>query len=61
MFILAWKPWGLWLLLVESWRKVGSASIPVSGFFHDHCFVPLGNEDEAIEALAELSRESGGK
>ncbi|KAH7330359.1 hypothetical protein BKA65DRAFT_554344 [Rhexocercosporidium sp. MPI-PUGE-AT-0058] len=31
---------------------------PVSGFFHDHCFVPLGKEQEALKALDTLARES---
>ncbi|KAG4438292.1 hypothetical protein IFR05_006227 [Cadophora sp. M221] len=31
---------------------------PVSGFFHDHCFVPLGKEQEALKALDTLARDS---
>jgi hypothetical protein len=38
---------------------------PVSGFYHDHLFVPVGREGEAVEALTELAeekrRELGGK
>jgi hypothetical protein len=30
---------------------------PVSGFYHDHLFVPLGREDEAVEVLGELAAE----
>ncbi|PHH78933.1 hypothetical protein CDD83_3922 [Cordyceps sp. RAO-2017] len=30
---------------------------PVSGFYHDHLFVPLGREDEAVEVLAAVARE----
>ncbi|KHO10780.1 hypothetical protein MAA_11626 [Metarhizium robertsii ARSEF 23] len=30
---------------------------PVSGFYHDHLFVPLGRENEAIEMLKELAEE----
>lgn len=30
---------------------------PVSGFYHDHLFVPLGREEEALEALKNLSSE----
>ena len=30
---------------------------PVSGFYHDHLFVPIGREDEAIQVLDELARE----
>lgn len=29
---------------------------PVSGYFHDHCFVPEGREEEAMEALKELAK-----
>ncbi|KAL7935825.1 ACT domain-containing protein [Trichoderma chlorosporum] len=30
---------------------------PVSGFYHDHLFVPLGREQEAIEVLGNLAEE----
>ncbi|KAH7033168.1 integron gene cassette protein [Microdochium trichocladiopsis] len=30
---------------------------PVSAFYHDHLFVPLGREDEAMRILAELAEE----
>jgi len=33
---------------------------PVSGFWHDHCFVPVGREGEAMTALEELVREAKG-
>jgi hypothetical protein len=33
---------------------------PVAGFFHDHCFVPVGREEEAIRALEELVKEAKG-
>ena len=29
---------------------------PVAGFYHDHLFVPLGREHDAMEALARLSQ-----
>ena len=29
---------------------------PVSGFFHDHLFVPDGREDDAVSALENLAR-----
>ena len=28
---------------------------PVAGFYHDHLFVPLGREDDAIAALTEMA------
>ncbi len=30
---------------------------PVSGFFHDHLFVPDGREDEALDILERLARD----
>ena len=33
---------------------------PVAGFFHDHLFVPLGCEEEAMSALRELAVKNGG-
>ncbi|UNI23733.1 hypothetical protein JDV02_009535 [Purpureocillium takamizusanense] len=30
---------------------------PVSGFYHDHLFVPLGREDEAVEMLGQVAEE----
>ncbi|KAI6782629.1 uncharacterized protein J7T54_003642 [Emericellopsis cladophorae] len=30
---------------------------PVSGFYHDHLYVPVGREDEAVEELAKLAEE----
>ena len=29
---------------------------PVSGFFHDHLFVPDGREDDAMTVLHEMSK-----
>ncbi|RDA84051.1 hypothetical protein CP532_0761 [Ophiocordyceps camponoti-leonardi (nom. inval.)] len=36
-------------------RKMGVN--PVSGFYHDHLFVPLGRENEALEVLAAVADE----
>ncbi|KAG9613323.1 hypothetical protein KCU86_g1385, partial [Aureobasidium melanogenum] len=30
---------------------------PISGFYHDHLFVPLGRESDALEVIAELAGE----
>ena len=30
---------------------------PVAGFYHDHLFVPLGREDDAVEVLERLAAE----
>ncbi|KXH26591.1 hypothetical protein CSIM01_02892 [Colletotrichum simmondsii] len=32
---------------------------PVSGYYHDHLFVPVGREEEAVAELKELALESG--
>lgn len=32
---------------------------PVSGFYHDHLFVPVDRADEAVALLEELAQESG--
>lgn len=34
---------------------------PVSAFFHDHLFIPLGREHDAMEILAEVAREQKGQ
>jgi len=31
---------------------------PVSGYYHDHCFVPLGKENEAVKVLQDLATEA---
>ena len=31
---------------------------PMSGFFHDHLFVPVGREEEALAALEDLAKVS---
>jgi len=38
--------------------KYGIGANPVSGFFHDHLFVPLGKEQEAIRVLSALATEA---
>jgi hypothetical protein len=30
---------------------------PISGFYHDHLFVPSGREDDALKVIAELAEE----
>lgn len=36
--------------------KEGMGVNPVSGFYHDHLFVPLGKEADAMRVLAQLSK-----
>ncbi len=31
---------------------------PVSGFYHDHCFVPDGRENDALEILADIAKQA---
>lgn len=38
---------------------VGVGCNPVSGFYHDHVFVPEGREGEVMEALRGMSEEAG--
>lgn len=35
----------------------GISTNPVSGFYHDHIFVPIGKEEGALETLEELARD----
>ena len=47
--------------MAEVTRKLTERGIgcnPVSGFWHDHLFVPIGREEEAIVALGELTEEA---
>ena len=37
---------------------LGMGVNPVSGFYHDHLFVPVDRADDAVEALLELSRQA---
>ena len=37
----------------------GIGTNPVSGFYHDHLFVPADRAEDAMEALAALSKEQG--
>jgi len=39
--------------------KHGMGVNPISGFYHDHLFVPAGRADEALSALQDLSDQSG--
>ena len=38
-------------------EKAAMGVNPVSGFYHDHLFVPEGREAEALEILGELAKE----
>lgn len=51
---------GLLAAVTARLRDLGMGVNPVSGFFHDHLFVPEGREGEAVGALRELVREARG-
>jgi len=42
----------------EKLTEKGIGVNPVSGFFHDHCFVPVGREVEALDVLEKLADEA---
>lgn len=52
---------GLLAVVTGRLRDLGMGVNPVSGFFHDHLFVPEGREGEAVEALRGLVGEARGE
>lgn len=48
---------GLMAAISNKFAARGISSNVVSGYFHDHVFVPEGKGEEAMKALAELSRD----
>ncbi|ODH46318.1 hypothetical protein GX48_07588 [Paracoccidioides brasiliensis] len=51
---------GLIATIAAKLRERGISSNVVSGYFHDHIFVPVSREDDALEALRQLAREARG-
>ncbi|TFB05936.1 hypothetical protein CCMA1212_001366 [Trichoderma ghanense] len=49
---------GFMAVVATRLAEVGVGVNPVSGFFHDHLFVPLGREREAVDVLDRLADES---
>lgn len=49
---------GFMAAITEKLTKLGIGVNPVSGFFHDHLFVPVGRENEAIAALEGLAKQA---
>lgn len=39
--------------------QVGVGCNPVSGFYHDHLFIPEGRETDVMESLKVMSEEAG--
>lgn len=48
---------GFMARIASELAKHGMGVNPVAGFYHDHLFVPLGREDDAIEVLERLAAE----
>lgn len=55
------KAVGFMAAITEKLTGLGIGVNPVSGFFHDHLFVPLGREHEAVAVLEEMAREAKDK
>ena len=49
---------GFMAVIATRLAQKGMGVNPVSGFFHDHLFVPLGREEEALQCLEELAKEN---
>ena len=49
---------GFMAVIATRLAQKGMGVNPVSGFFHDHLFVPLGREEQALECLEELAKEN---
>ncbi|KAM0244499.1 hypothetical protein ACHAP5_006180 [Fusarium lateritium] len=48
---------GFMAVIATKLTEKGIACNCVSGFYHDHVFVPLGREDESLEVLSQLATE----
>ena len=51
---------GFMAVVASRLAEKGMPVNPVSGFYHDHLFVPLGRENEALAVLDQLARDSQG-
>ena len=49
---------GFMAVIATRLAQKGMSVNPVSGFFHDHLFVPLGKEEQALDCLEELVKEN---
>ena len=47
---------GFMAVIATRLAQKGMGVNPVSGFFHDHLFVPLGREEQALECLKDLAK-----
>jgi hypothetical protein len=46
---------GFMAVISNTLKELNMGVNPVSGYFHDHCFVPVGRENEAMDALLVLA------
>ena len=49
---------GFMAVIATRLAEKGMGVNPVSGYFHDHLFVPVGREEEAVTCLNELAKEN---
>jgi hypothetical protein len=49
---------GFIAVIATELAKAGMGVNPVAGFYHDHLFVPLGREEEAMDILRRIAREN---
>lgn len=49
---------GFMAVIATRLARVGMGVNPVSGFLHDHIFVPVGREEDAVRELKALAEES---
>ena len=47
---------GFMAVIATRLADVGMGSNPVSGYFHDHIFIPLGREEQAMAVLQALAK-----
>lgn len=49
---------GFMAVIATRLAKCGMGVNPVSGFLHDHLFVPVGREEDAVRELTAFAEES---
>lgn len=49
---------GFIAVVAQKLREIGVGVNPVSGFFHDHLFVPLGREQDVLDMLREIAADA---
>ena len=50
---------GFMAVISKALAEKGIGCNPVSGFFHDHCFVPVERGEEAVAVLRGLAEKAG--